>query len=103
MNRSLSPFTGAVVSERHTLCVKHWDESLFSSMLVLMTVPTRTGRTDEMVMTGKELKEAISSIAPKVLDVAAFKEGLKAANPGSAEEIDELFSGVGKKRAKSRE
>ena len=60
------------------------------------------GCTDEMVMTGKELKEAISNIAPEVLDVAAFKDGLKAANPKFAEEIDELFSGVGKKRAKVR-
>ena len=60
------------------------------------------GRTDEMVMTGRELKEVIGNIAPEVLDVVAFKEGLKAANPGSAEEIDALFSGVGKKRAKAR-
>lgn len=60
------------------------------------------GRTNEIVMTGKELKEAIGNIAPEVLDVAAFKEGLKAANPKFAEEIDELFSGMGKKRAKAR-
>ena len=60
------------------------------------------GRTDEMVMTGKELKEAISNIGPEVLDVAAFKDGFKAANPKFAEEVDELFSGVRKKRAKVR-
>ena len=60
------------------------------------------GRTDEMVMTGKELKEAISNIAPEVLDVSAFKEGLKSANPKFAEEIDELFSGVEKKRTRAR-
>lgn len=60
------------------------------------------GRTDEMVMTGKELKDVISNIDPKVLDVVAFKEGLKAANPKFAEEIDELFSGVEKKRTKAR-
>lgn len=60
------------------------------------------GRTDEMVMTGKELKEAISNIDPEVLDVAAFKDGLKAANPELTDEIEELFSGVGKKRTKAR-
>ena len=60
------------------------------------------GRTDEMVMTGRKLKEVIGNIAPEVLDVAAFKEGLKAANPKFAEEIDELFSGVEKKRTKAR-
>ena len=52
------------------------------------------GRTDEMVMTGKELKEAISNIDPSVLDVAAFKEGLKGAYPICADAIEELFSGV---------
>ena len=60
------------------------------------------GRTDEMVMTGKELKEAISNIDPEVLDVAAFKEGLKSANPKFADEIDAQFSGVGKKRTRAR-
>ena len=52
------------------------------------------GRTDEMVMTGKELKEAISNIDPNVLDVSAFKEGLKGPYPSCADEIEELFSGV---------
>ena len=60
------------------------------------------GCTDEMVMTGKELKDEISNIDSNVLDVAAFKDGLMAANPKFAEEIDELFSGVEKKRTKAR-
>ena len=50
------------------------------------------GRTNEVVMTGKELKETISNIDPNVLDVLAFKEGLKASNPNYADAIDELFS-----------
>ena len=58
--------------------------------------------TKEMAMAGKELKEAISNIDPKVQDVSAFKDGFKAANPKFAEEVDELFSGVRKKRAKVR-
>ena len=52
------------------------------------------GHTDEMVMTGKELKEAISNIDPNVLDVSAFKEGLKGSYPSCADAIEELFSGV---------
>lgn len=51
-------------------------------------------RTSEMVLAGKELKEAISSIDPNVLDVSAFKEGLKCSYPGCADAIEELFSGV---------
>ena len=51
-------------------------------------------RTNEMEMAGKELKGAISSIDPKVLDVSAFKEGLKGSYPSCADAIEELFSGV---------
>ena len=60
------------------------------------------GRTHEMVTTGRALKEAICNVSPEVLDVSAFKEGLKAANPEFAGEIEEQFSGVAKRRAKAR-
>lgn len=59
-----------------------------------MFMTTAMRRTKEMVMAGKELKEAISNIDPKVLDVSAFKDGLKGSYPTCAEAIEELFSGV---------
>lgn len=59
-----------------------------------MFITKAMGLTNGMAMSGKELKEAISNVNPKILDGAAFKNGMKDSNPNCTDEIEELFSGV---------